>query len=155
MVVNDRYWPDTERLQYAVGDTVTWRVINAATIVHQMHLHGFHFRIDAVGTPTSDSTIAADRRRLVVTDVMMPGSTLTMTRVPKRVGNWLFHGHFAAHMAPTLFNKRHLAATRRRRRLVGRMLDDGVTLRWPGYLDLPFGVRIMLAPTRARSACIP
>ena len=38
-VINGRSWPATERLSYAQGATVRWRVINAAFGLHPLHLH--------------------------------------------------------------------------------------------------------------------
>jgi hypothetical protein len=100
LVVNGRSWPHTERLSYAVGDTVHWRVINASANVHPMHLHGFYYRVDSRGDGTSDTTYAADRRDRVVTERMRTGQTMLMTWVPERPGNWLFHCHFTSHFAP-------------------------------------------------------
>ena len=105
IVVNGRYWPQTERLSYAVGDSVRWRMINAAPTFHQMHLHGFHFRVDSRGTANADSLIAPSKRHLAVTELMQPRTTLSTTWVPKRVGNWLFHCHFTFHMMPTHFSE--------------------------------------------------
>jgi len=100
LVVNGRSWPHTERLSYAVGDTVRWRVINASTNVHPMHLHGFYYRVDSRGDGTGDTTYAEDRRDRVVTERMRIGQTMLMTWVPERPGNWLFHCHFTPHFAP-------------------------------------------------------
>jgi FtsP/CotA-like multicopper oxidase with cupredoxin domain len=99
LVVNGRAWPHTERLSYAVGDTVQWRVINASANVHPMHLHGFYYRVDSRGDGTGDTTYAADRRDRVVTERMRGGETMLMTWVPERAGNWLFHCHFTSHFA--------------------------------------------------------
>ncbi|NNF03723.1 MAG: multicopper oxidase domain-containing protein, partial [Rhodothermales bacterium] len=55
MMINGQSWPHTERLRYAVGDTVRWRILNASAIAHPMHLHGFYFRVDARGNTDSDS----------------------------------------------------------------------------------------------------
>jgi len=47
--INGKSWPFTERLDYTVGERVHWKVINASDLSHPMHLHGFHFELDAVG----------------------------------------------------------------------------------------------------------
>jgi FtsP/CotA-like multicopper oxidase with cupredoxin domain len=99
LVVNGRSWPHTERLSYAVGDTVHWLVINASANVHPMHLHGFYYRVDSRGDGTGDTTYAEDRRDRVVTERMRIGQTMLMTWVPERPGNWLFHCHFTSHFA--------------------------------------------------------
>jgi FtsP/CotA-like multicopper oxidase with cupredoxin domain len=92
--INGRTWPSTERLRYAVGDTVRFRVINASVAVHPMHLHGFYFDVNSRGDGAADSafgaTVSAPR---VVTERAAAGRTFTMTWVPERTGNWLFHCH--------------------------------------------------------------
>jgi hypothetical protein len=99
-VVNGRSWPHTERLAYAVGDTVRWRVLNVSADVHPMHLHGFFFRVDSRGDGTSDTTYTPAMRDLVVTQRMIPGQTMLVTWVPDRPGNWLFHCHVPTHFGP-------------------------------------------------------
>jgi FtsP/CotA-like multicopper oxidase with cupredoxin domain len=99
MAINGRTWPRTERLAYAVGDTVRWRVISMGGPDHPMHLHGAYFRVDAKGDRTRDTVFAPDRRPWVVTENMVPLSTMAVTWVPPRAGRWLFHCHRAAHMS--------------------------------------------------------
>ncbi len=100
LVVNGRSWPHTERLSYTVGDTVRWRLINTSAAIHPMHLHGFHFTVDSRGDGRSDTTYAGDGRMLAVTERMRGGDTFTMTWVPERQGNWLFHCHLTSHFSP-------------------------------------------------------
>ena len=99
MFINGTSWPYTERLTYTVGDTVRWRVINTAGIVHPMHLHGFYFNVDARGNGDVDTVYAAEDRPHVVTDRMNGVSTLRMSWVATEPGNWLFHCHLIRHMA--------------------------------------------------------
>ena len=47
--INGKAWPHTERLRYALGDSVRWRIVNASQEAHPMHLHGFYFRVDSRG----------------------------------------------------------------------------------------------------------
>ena len=98
--VNGRSWPHTERLQATVGDTLRWRVINAANDIHPMHLHGFYFRVDAFDGPRAAEDGQGAPGRWVVTERMSPFSTMSLTWVPERAGNWLFHCHFQKHVAP-------------------------------------------------------
>lgn len=101
MMINGRSWPATERLEYTVGDTVTWRVLNASLNNHPMHLHGFYFRVDARGDPVRDTVYAPSDRRLAVTELVdAVGGTLRLTWVPETAGNWLFHCHLVRHMSP-------------------------------------------------------
>lgn len=100
MMLNGRSWPATERLRYTVGDTVTWRVINASLQSHPMHLHGFYFRVDARGDQARDSTYAPQDRALAVTELVDGvGQTARITWVPETPGNWLFHCHLIRHMS--------------------------------------------------------
>jgi FtsP/CotA-like multicopper oxidase with cupredoxin domain len=100
--INGLSWPHTERLSYAVGDTVHWRVINAASFPHPMHLHGFYFDLDAHGDAQRDTAYTPEQRRSAVTEWMPVGTTMRMTWVPTRPGNWLFHCHLVTHMTETL-----------------------------------------------------
>ncbi|CAN5718279.1 hypothetical protein BH23GEM1_BH23GEM1_10270 [soil metagenome] len=62
--INGRSWPPTERLEYAQGDTVRWRVINVTGRNHPMHLHGAYFTVDARGDQLRDVVFPAAERRL-------------------------------------------------------------------------------------------
>jgi FtsP/CotA-like multicopper oxidase with cupredoxin domain len=101
-LINGRSWPHTERLRYDVADEVRWRVINLSTQVHPMHLHGFYFQVDSRGNGAADEVFPPARKPRVVTQVMQPGSTMTMTWIPERAGNWLFHCHVMTHVSPAL-----------------------------------------------------
>jgi FtsP/CotA-like multicopper oxidase with cupredoxin domain len=103
-VLNGKSWPHTQRLTYDVGDTVRFRVINATRESHPMHLHGFHYRVDSRGSMLKDEIYNPEAQRLVVTETLAPGNTMTMTWEPKRSGNWLFHCHLLFHLDPRLKN---------------------------------------------------
>jgi FtsP/CotA-like multicopper oxidase with cupredoxin domain len=102
LAVNGRSWPHTERLDAAAGDTVRWRVVNTSFRPHPMHLHGAYFRVDRRGDGRRDSAVAGGRGELVVTSLMPPLSTMAMSWVPERPGNWLFHCHLPRHIEPHL-----------------------------------------------------
>ncbi len=70
--INGRSWPLTERFDFAAGDSVRWRWINATVDNHPMHLHGFLYRVDAKGSETADTSYVPDQRRLVVTERLDP-----------------------------------------------------------------------------------
>lgn len=97
--INGRSWPSTERLSYAVGDSIRWRWINPTVAQHPMHLHGFFFRIERRGDIRRDTSLAADARPLAVTERMVWGSTMQIVWSPDRPGNWLFHCHVPAHVS--------------------------------------------------------
>ncbi len=102
IVINGRAWPYTERLTYTVGDSVRWRWINAAQGNHPMHLHGSYYDVDSTGDAERDNIFTDPERRLVVTELMPPGSTMSLTWTPQSPGNWLFHCHVLAHISPGL-----------------------------------------------------
>lgn len=101
MAINGLSWPHTEHLTYPQGDTVQWRVINLTESDHPMHLHGFYFQMRSKGDGTVDSIYSADQRRLGVTEIINPGQTMTLAWLPTRVGNWIYHCHFAGHLDPS------------------------------------------------------
>jgi manganese oxidase len=99
--INGRSWPNTERLQYTVGDSVRWRLINAAIEPHPMHLHGFYFRVDAEGSMVTgrDTVYAPEQRRMVVTESLSTGESASIVWSPDRPGGWIFHCHLTNHVA--------------------------------------------------------
>jgi FtsP/CotA-like multicopper oxidase with cupredoxin domain len=99
LVINGRSWPHTERLDVTQGDSLRWRWVNLTEIPHPMHLHGFYFRVDAVGDGRSTTVYAPDQRRQAVTEPMAPGATMSLVWSPNRPGNWVFHCHFVGHIS--------------------------------------------------------
>jgi len=97
-VINGKSWPHTERLTYTVGDSVRFRIVNTTVVPHPMHLHGFYFNVDSRGSERSDTTYAAGSEHLVVTERVPPGRTISLTWVPERAGNWMFHCHDNYHV---------------------------------------------------------
>lgn len=100
--INGRSWPHTERLAYARGDTVRWRIINASQHTHPMHLHGFHFSVRGRGSFTTDTAYAPELQREAVTEYFFAGTTLRMQWVAERAGNWLYHCHSINHVDEAL-----------------------------------------------------
>ena len=100
LAINGRSWPHTERLSYVAGDTVRWRVLNASPGVHPMHLHGFYFRVDAFDGSPASVQAASPPGRMVVTERMGPFTSMALSWIPERAGNWLFHCHFQPHAGP-------------------------------------------------------
>ena len=98
--INGRSWPHTERLTATVGDTTRWRVINLNVDVHPVHLHGVYFRVDDFLAAPAVLAAKGPAGRMAVTEFMTAFSTMSMTWVPERAGNWLFHCHFAFHLIP-------------------------------------------------------
>ncbi len=97
-VINGKSWPHTERLAYTVGDSVRFRIVNTSVVPHPMHLHGFYFNVDSRGSERSDTAYAASSPHFVVTERVAPGRTISLTWVPERAGNWMFHCHDNYHV---------------------------------------------------------
>lgn len=100
LAINGLSWPQTERIETRVGDTLRWRVINPTIRAHPMHLHGFYFTLLSRGDAKADTTFAPSMRFDEVTERMRNNSTMTMQWTPDRPGNWLFHCHIAFHVVP-------------------------------------------------------
>src|SRR4051812_11285560 len=99
MVINGLSWPHTERISMTQGDSATWRWINLTGVYHPMHLHGFYYRLDARGDGIVDTHFAVDQRRMAITEMLAPGSTMQMAWSPTRPGNWIIHCHLAGHLS--------------------------------------------------------
>jgi FtsP/CotA-like multicopper oxidase with cupredoxin domain len=99
-VINGLSWPATERFTYRMAEPVRWRVINLSSQAHPLHLHGFYFDVDSLGNGQTDAIFDAAGRRRVVTQLLPSGGTMTMTWMPEREGNWLFHCHIMHHVSP-------------------------------------------------------
>jgi FtsP/CotA-like multicopper oxidase with cupredoxin domain len=100
--INGFSWPHTEHLDERVGQPVQWRIVNLTQVTHPMHLHGFYFTVQAVGTGLRDSRSQQEDYRTVVTEYMLVGGTMQLTWTPDRSGNWLFHCHLLGHTSPAL-----------------------------------------------------
>lgn len=98
--INGKSWPYTQRFQYAVGQPVRWRWINATNEPHALHLHGSYYRIDAFNRGGQIQNYAGEARPLVVTQRIAQGETFDMSWSPDRSGQWLFHCHMFQHMIP-------------------------------------------------------
>jgi manganese oxidase len=97
--INGKSYPYTEPLEYAEGETIRWRVINASGSEHPMHLHGAFYQLLSLGDFESDTPFADGDRQSVVTEDLMGGHTMMMEWKPQHVGRWLFHCHFQAHFS--------------------------------------------------------
>ncbi len=102
LAINGFSWPHTERLDERVGRSVRWHVVNLGGGGHPLHLHGFHFTVEGVGSLLRHETYDQSQYRQVVTEVVPMGSTMRMSWTPERSGNWLFHCHLLSHVSPLL-----------------------------------------------------
>lgn len=102
VVMNGAPWPFSEMLEYSVKDSVHWRIINASSQSHPMHLHGFFYDVLSKGTGETDNIYKPGRQRKVVTELLLPGETMAVSWIPEKEGNWLFHCHTIFHISPEL-----------------------------------------------------
>ena len=102
MAINGLAWPHTEHLDYTVGDSVRWRVINLTELDHPMHLHGFYFRVDGVTEGGTDSSYTRSQQRMAVTEPLASRKAMRIAFAAARPGNWIFHCHYASHLSPRL-----------------------------------------------------
>lgn len=96
--INGKSWPYTERLNYDVGERVHWRLINASDLSHPMHLHGFHFELDAESDGEHYKTYEPGAQPQEFTHSVEVMETFEMTWVPTEPGRWLYHCHRIPHM---------------------------------------------------------
>jgi len=98
LTFNGKAWPYNERLTFTQGDSVHFRVINAAGVEHPLHLHGFYFRIARHGGARADTVVPAALQPLQNMRIIPIGGSLSLSFVPTTPGNWVFHCHFAGHV---------------------------------------------------------
>lgn len=98
LVFNGKAWPYNERLTFMQGDSVHFRIINAAAVVHPLHLHGFYFRVSHHGGERADTVVPRGRQPLQNMRTIPIGGSLTLSFLPTTPGNWVFHCHFAGHV---------------------------------------------------------
>jgi len=99
VTINGKSYPFTEPLEYSMGDSIRWRVVNPGFSPHPMHLHGAFYKLLSLGDSETDTQFAANDRQSVVTENVQPGSTMMMEWSPAHTGRWLFHCHFQYHMS--------------------------------------------------------
>ncbi|MEP6780748.1 MAG: multicopper oxidase domain-containing protein [Gemmatimonadaceae bacterium] len=106
-MINGLSWPNTERIVTTRGDSVHWRIINASPEMHPMHLHGFYFRVDDFSPAVADRVIRGAPGRVEVTERMPGLAGMSISWLPARAGNWIFHCHFALHMMADMLPDAH------------------------------------------------
>ena len=98
LTISGKSWPFTERQELEVGETQRWRIINASTRNHPMHLHGFFYDITVLGDPLVNERYSDSDRKNVVTHFMRGRTTMDIEWTPSRPVNWLFHCHLSFHV---------------------------------------------------------
>lgn len=100
LAINGKSWPYTETITGTQGDSIRWRVLNGTARSHPMHLHGFYFKVEEIGSGLASTRVDPAAQFLAVTDNMVKFSTRTLVWSPDRPGNWLFHCHLTFHVVP-------------------------------------------------------
>jgi FtsP/CotA-like multicopper oxidase with cupredoxin domain len=98
LTFNGKAWPYNEQLTFTQGDSVRFRIVNAAAIEHPLHLHGFYFRVTRHGGARADTAVAPAMQALQNMRVVPIGGSLSLAFLPTTPGNWVFHCHFASHI---------------------------------------------------------
>ena len=98
--INGRPYPLTERMEYGMEDSIRWRVINLSPGPHAFHLHGFFYRVNAMGDDARDTIYWPAQQRTQVTQRLNQGSTMQISWKPNRPGGWIFHCHMNIHVVP-------------------------------------------------------
>ena len=96
--INGKSWPYTERLNLKVGEKVHWKLVNASDLSHPMHLHGFHFSLDAEGDGENYKVFDDGMKPEEFTHTVEVMQTFEMTWSPSEPGRWLYHCHRIPHM---------------------------------------------------------
>src|SRR6202035_4191409 len=96
--INGKSWPYTERLNLRVGENVHWKLVNASDLSHPMHLHGFHFSLDAEGDGENYKVFDDGMKPEEFTHSVEVMQTFELSWSPSEPGRWLFHCHRIPHM---------------------------------------------------------
>ncbi len=100
--INGKSWPNSDIREVDVGKTNRWHVINPSFAIHPMHLHGQHYRVSSIGNLLTSNQVPVARQEYVVTQPVLPMSSMTMEWTAVQEGNWLFHCHLSAHVSAEL-----------------------------------------------------
>ena len=99
LTFNGKAWPYNEQLTFTQGDSVHFRIVNAAAVEHPLHLHGFYFRVTRHGGARADTVVAPSVQPLQNMRIIPIGGSLSLAFLPTTPGNWVFHCHFASHIS--------------------------------------------------------
>lgn len=91
-VINAKSFPATAPLVAKLGDWVLIHMANDGSLLHPMHLHGFHFEVVAQDGFPLDQPYMAD------TLVIAPGQRFDVLVHADQPGAWAFHCHILPHV---------------------------------------------------------
>jgi FtsP/CotA-like multicopper oxidase with cupredoxin domain len=98
LTFNGKAWPYNARETFKQGDSIHFRIINAAAIEHPLHLHGFYFRVTRHGAYGTDSVVPRRLQPLQNMRWLPIGASMSLSFALTTPGNWAFHCHFAGHI---------------------------------------------------------
>jgi FtsP/CotA-like multicopper oxidase with cupredoxin domain len=93
-VLNGKSFPATLPLVADLGDWVLIHMANDGSLLHPMHLHGFHFQV--VGE--DGFPLATQNRYMADTLVVAPGARFDILVKADQPGAWAFHCHILPHV---------------------------------------------------------
>jgi FtsP/CotA-like multicopper oxidase with cupredoxin domain len=91
--LNGKSFPATQPIVAGMGDWVLIHMANDGSLLHPMHLHGFHFMV--VGE--DGFPLAKANRYMADTLVVAPGSRFDILVKADQPGAWAFHCHILPH----------------------------------------------------------
>ena len=93
-VINGKSFPATAPLVASLNDWVLIHIANDGSLLHPMHLHGYHFEV--VGE--DGFPLAPQNRYMADTLVVAPGSRFDIMVHATEPGAWAFHCHILPHV---------------------------------------------------------
>ena len=93
-VINGKSFPATAPLTASLGDWVLIHMANDGSLLHPMHLHGYHFQV--VGE--DGFPLTPQNRYMADTLVVAPGSRYDILVHATEPGAWAFHCHILPHV---------------------------------------------------------
>jgi manganese oxidase len=91
-VLNGKGFPATQPIVAERGDTVLVHLANDGSMIHPMHLHGYHFEVVAADGFVLDETYMAD------TLMVAPGQRFDILIHANAPGVWAYHCHILPHV---------------------------------------------------------
>jgi FtsP/CotA-like multicopper oxidase with cupredoxin domain len=91
-VLNGKGFPATQPIVAKEGDIVLIHIANDGSMIHPMHLHGYHFEVVSKDGFPLDETYMAD------TLMIAPGERFDVLVDARYPGTWAFHCHILPHV---------------------------------------------------------
>jgi FtsP/CotA-like multicopper oxidase with cupredoxin domain len=92
--INGKGFPATAPIVAKLGDGVLIHIANDGSMIHPMHMHGYHFDVVA----EDGFVLPPDQRRMVDTLMIAPGQRYDVYVHAIYPGAWAFHCHILPHV---------------------------------------------------------